>query len=131
MTVSPRSSPHSPKPLLDVRMMLPLSYRAETRVKKAVAAFPVIGPDAELVHDQHLGRQVDASAFGPGCAPPGLSLEVLHQVVGPDEVGPLAMIYGPLSAKATGQSGSLPTPGGLKQQYVAGLGHEGQSRSAP
>ena len=37
MTVSPRSSPHSPKPLLDVRMMLPRSYRADTRVKKAVA----------------------------------------------------------------------------------------------
>ena len=28
---------HSAKPLLDVRMMLPLSYLAETRLKKAVA----------------------------------------------------------------------------------------------
>ena len=31
-------SPHSPKPLLEVSMMLPRSYLAETRVKKAVAA---------------------------------------------------------------------------------------------
>ena len=38
MTESPSSSPHSPKPLLEVRMMLPRSYLAETRVKKAVAA---------------------------------------------------------------------------------------------
>ena len=38
MTVSPSSSPHSPNPLLEVRMMLPRSYQAETSVKKAVAA---------------------------------------------------------------------------------------------
>ena len=38
ITVSPSSSPHSAKPLLDVRMMLPLSYLAEIRLKKAVAA---------------------------------------------------------------------------------------------
>ena len=37
MTVSPKSSSHSPKPLLDVRMMLPRSYLADTSVKKAVA----------------------------------------------------------------------------------------------
>ena len=29
ITLSPSSSPHSPKPLLEVRMMLPLSYRAD------------------------------------------------------------------------------------------------------
>ena len=35
MTVSPRSSPHSPKLFLEVRMMMTSSQRAETRVKKA------------------------------------------------------------------------------------------------
>ena len=38
ITESPSSSPHSPNPLLEVRMMLSLSYLADTRVKKAVAA---------------------------------------------------------------------------------------------
>jgi hypothetical protein len=38
MTVSPRISPHSPKPLFEVRMMLPRSERAEMREKSAVAA---------------------------------------------------------------------------------------------
>ena len=38
MTVSPRSSPHSQKPLLEVRMILPPSYLADTRVNRAVAA---------------------------------------------------------------------------------------------
>ena len=33
MTVSPSSSPHSPKPLLEERMMLPRSYRAETSIE--------------------------------------------------------------------------------------------------
>ena len=37
MTVSPSSSPHSPNPLLEVRMILPRSYLADTKVKKAVA----------------------------------------------------------------------------------------------
>ena len=37
MTVSPSSSPHSPNPLLEVRMILPRPYLADTKVKKAVA----------------------------------------------------------------------------------------------
>ena len=41
--------------------MEPRSYLADTRVKKAVAA-SLVGPDAELVHDEDLGGQVDAHA---------------------------------------------------------------------
>ena len=37
MTVSPGSSPRSPKPLLDVRMLLPRSYRAETSMHISLA----------------------------------------------------------------------------------------------
>ena len=44
ITLSPRSSPHSPKLLLEIRMMLPCSYRAETSVKK------VAGRQRELVY---------------------------------------------------------------------------------
>ena len=38
LTVSPSNAPRSAKPSLDVRMMLALSYLAEIRLKKAVAA---------------------------------------------------------------------------------------------
>ena len=91
--MSPRSSPHSPKPLFDVRMMLPRSYLAETRVKNAVAASPVIGPDAELVHDEDLGSQVAPQSAVQVVLGPGLP-EVFHQVVGADEVGPVPVLDG-------------------------------------
>ena len=38
ITASPSTSPHSANPLFEVRMILPRSYLAETRAKRAVAA---------------------------------------------------------------------------------------------
>ena len=68
----PSSSPHSPKPLFDVRMMLPRSYRADTRVKKAVADLLVqAGNQGGLVLGL-LGLTVaedPGGAFGQGFLP--------------------------------------------------------------
>ena len=66
--------------------MLPRSYRADTRVMKAVDDSRVVGPDAEFLHDQDFGRQIHlhpAVQFVLGAGLP----EVLHQVVGTDGVG--------------------------------------------
>lgn len=38
ITASPSTSPHSAKPLLEVRMTLPRSYRAEINANGAVVA---------------------------------------------------------------------------------------------
>ena len=54
---------------------------------------PVIGPDAELVHDEDLGSQVDPQSAVQVVLGPGLP-EVFHQVVGADEVGPVPVLDG-------------------------------------
>src|SRR4029434_1147757 len=59
-----------PKPLLDVRKMLPRSLRAETSVKKAVAASRR-GPHAELVDDEQPSAPRRSAARARGDARPG------------------------------------------------------------
>ena len=86
MTLYPRDSPHSPKPVLEVRIMEPLSYLADTRVKNAVAA-PDVGPDAQLIPDEDLGRQVHLHPPVQVVLDAGLS-QIFHQIIGADEVGP-------------------------------------------
>jgi hypothetical protein len=45
ITESPRTSPHSPRPLLDVRMTLPRSYRMGMRANRCRGRQTVIGLD--------------------------------------------------------------------------------------
>ena len=60
ITVSPRRSPHSAKPLLDVRIgddaapLIPCRDQAE----EGRGGVTVVGPDAELVDDEDLGSGV-------------------------------------------------------------------------
>ena len=85
--------PHSTNPLLDARMMLPLSYLHNLGWRRRCVV-TVIGRDAELVDDEHPGHQVDSHAaiqpvFGPGL------LKVVHQVAGAHEVSPVPVVDGP------------------------------------
>ena len=100
ITLSPSNSPRSPKPLLVVRMMLPRSYRADTRVKKAVA-------------DSRSRRQDQSPRHLPRCgafqSPPAGRCQWAALDV-PDVVGPR-----PLGRMASGVAGcsvrARPDPG--------------------
>ena len=84
---------------------------------------PVVGPDAELINDEHLGGQVDAHPAVQVVLGPGLP-QVHHQVVSANEVDSLTLPEG-LESQGNGQVG-LPHAEWSQDEYVGGLGDEGQ-----
>jgi hypothetical protein len=102
ITESPRTSPHSPKPLLEVRMTLPRSYLAEMRENQGRGRQPVVGPDAELIDDEDLRGDVDPHPAVQGVLGHGPA-KVFDEGLGPDEADPVTLLNG-LDPQSHGQT---------------------------
>ena len=124
--MSPSSSPHSPKPLFGVRVMLPRSaaYRADTRVKldsRAGGRLPVVGPEAELVQPPAPWATGRPASAGPGlCSIRGVSGPPSGRRRGRSRP-PGHGARWPCRARATARW-VPPSAGRSQEQDVAGLG---------
>ena len=103
----------------DAAPFVPSRYQSE----EGGGRLPVVGPDAELVHHQHLGSELDPQPAVQVVLRPGLA-QVLHQFVRPDEIGAVALLDG-LFGQGHRQV-SLPHSGRSQEQDVGGLADEGQ-----
>ena len=80
-----------------------------TVVEEPLGIHAVVGPDAELVDDEHLRRQVYPHAPVQPVLGTGFP-EVLHQVVGPHEVSPVPVLDGPQGQCVMGVDGQDKCP---------------------